>query len=622
MPQEMTRHDKPADSSLVRRTLCAALCLVCMACGDDAETRKTGPDAGGAPDTSEDLDIGEDVVDVTLADDEVETTSGLVKGHVRRGVVEFLGVPYASAGRFELPSPLDPWSEVLDATEPGPVCPQLGQSASVASWGPQPPACETCLDETCRAFCWSEACLNLNVWHPKGAQDKPVMVWIHGGSYVYGANTFNNGRNLAEAADVVVVAINYRLGALGMFAHPQIGGANYGMHDELAALGWVQDNIAGFGGDPGNVTVFGESAGGTSACALATSESAKDLVHKVIVQSGQCQAVLRGLELNSSTCGETVDACPTRQVIESDNLWNCVSQHCLGLRLAESLGCTEDVEACLQNKDALAILGALPQNIGFGEGVLWSRFRDGGLLNKAPAQALYDGTFEPKPIVFGTTKDEATLFFYPHGPDVTTLSDFEAFVGLWGECSETISAKYPAEDDEEAMNAYLRLLADYSYTCPTKWAAQSASYWHNQVWLYQFDYVPWFGETAIEPTGYRLGAYHSAELPLVFANAVHPGNSDACRADADGTFFCCDPAGICFDRRDAAMSRQLTEMWGRFAHEGRPAAQWPAYTLDDRQQLLLDESSGVTRRYRDDVCDMWLGVFEAFEQGTPCNRRQ
>jgi para-nitrobenzyl esterase len=213
----------------------------------------------------------------------VTTPAGALQGEVEDGVRAFKGIPYAQPpvgrARWTPPKPLAPWPGVREASAFGPACVQPAQPAKslyADDLGPM-----------------SEDCLTLNVWAPADAKGAPVLVWIHGGSLVSGASreAIYDGANLARRG-VVVVSINYRLGVLGYLAHPQLSAespdkvsGNYGLLDQLAALRWVQANIAAFGGDPANVTIAGQSAGGLSVLYLMVSPTARGLFAKAIAES-------------------------------------------------------------------------------------------------------------------------------------------------------------------------------------------------------------------------------------------------------------------------------------------------------------------------------------------------
>jgi para-nitrobenzyl esterase len=220
----------------------------------------------------------------------VDTTCGKVEGLERGGVVQFRGVPYGRAERFRPVETARPWAGVLDATRFGPVAPQRRSPTDVLLGIDKQHA--------------SEDCLVLNVFTP-GVDEarRPVMVWIHGGGFTNGSGhlPYYNGTKLALHGDVVVVTINYRLGVFGFLRLDHLlggrderfaGSANNGLRDQVAALRWVRDNIAGFGGDPGRVTIFGESAGGMSVTSLLATPAAEDLFHGAIAQSGAGENVL------------------------------------------------------------------------------------------------------------------------------------------------------------------------------------------------------------------------------------------------------------------------------------------------------------------------------------------
>ena len=222
--------------------------------------------------------------------DGIAINSGLISGTISsNGAEAFLGIPYAKAPvgdlRWRAPQPVEPWQGVRDASEYGNDCAQVPFPSDAAPLGTEP----------------AEDCLFMNVWRPAGAASDaglPVLVWIHGGGFIIGAASqeLYHGHNLAKQGDVVVVSINYRLGVLGYANLASVlnddrFSVNNGLQDQVAALKWVQENIADFGGDPDNVTIFGESAGGMSVGTLLGTPSAKDLFHKAIVQSGSADHV-------------------------------------------------------------------------------------------------------------------------------------------------------------------------------------------------------------------------------------------------------------------------------------------------------------------------------------------
>ncbi|MCZ9342539.1 carboxylesterase family protein, partial [Streptomyces sp. TRM76130] len=302
----------------------------------------------------------------------VATRYGQVRGEAGETAHSYLGIPYAAppvgALRWRPPAAPASWTGVRDATAPGDPC---VQTASDSPWGdlagPGTP---------------SEDCLYLNVHTPARPSllKRPVMVWIHGGGFTVGSGAFYDGSTLAADGDVVVVTLNYRLGAFGYLAHPDLAGesaegvsGNYGVLDQQAALRWVRDNVAAFGGDPDNVTVFGESAGGGSVCHQLVSPRAVGLFDRAIAQSG---------------CGF---ALPTQE-----------SQQRVGSAWADSLGCAD--AACLRALPADRVLTAAQSPTA-----RWTPNVDGAVLPRQVMDALESGRFHRVPVLQGTTADEGRL---------------------------------------------------------------------------------------------------------------------------------------------------------------------------------------------------------------------
>ncbi len=307
---------------------------------------------------------------------------GMVQGEIDGGSRRFLGIPFAKPPvgnlRWRPPQPPDPWEGVLQANQMSPPCAQLAALTTPASD--------------------NEDCLYLNVWAPPAPSGPlPVMLWIHGGGNTSGSTAdqiplgvgglFYNGRNLAETRDVVIVTTNYRLNIFGFLSHPALNAedpeypysGNQALLDQVAALEWVRDNIAAFGGDPGNVTIFGESAGSFDVCYHVASPLSRGLFHRAISESGGCTT-------RSTTSAEAVQRTET---------------------LIDSIGCgaAEDALACLR---ALPVATLLANAGGFDPIV------DGGFLPDQP-RTLYDnGDYAKVPYILGSNSDEGTLFLLEH----------------------------------------------------------------------------------------------------------------------------------------------------------------------------------------------------------------
>lgn len=398
----------------------------------------------------------------------VETPWGAVMGRVRDGVRVFMGLPYAAAPvgdlRWRAPQPHPGWSGVRDAAEAGPAPLQAGPAdvADIVSVGGAP-------EPT------SEDCLTLNVWAPAGADRAPVMVWLHGGSNRMGAGSLPFYDGAAFARDgVVLVTINYRMGQMGFFAHPALTAearsdeplGNQALLDQIAALEWVRDAIAAFGGDPAKVTLFGESAGGLDILALMTARRARGLFSQAIVQSG----------------GGWLPATPLK------------TAEARGVAAAAALGldatATPAQLRALDGRRLAAVEGA------FGPVI------DGRLLDRDPISAFARGDFADVPLIIGANSGEDSLLNYGGG-----LERFGKLIRP----NAKLKRVYPeARDDEALIRAGFR---DFAFAAPARWVARRPK--RAPSWLYMFDYV----ETAKRETTPR--AAHAAEIFHVFETLDH-----------------------------------------------------------------------------------------------------
>lgn len=539
------------------RALAAVVATVlCVAGCDDGAARDAERDAGERDDSGA-SDASAPAIQRGLT---IATAKGNLRGAQVGATRVFQGIPYAAppvgALRWRAPVPAEAWDGTLDATAPGPMCPQFVPIVgNVDDRG-------------------DEDCLSLNVWTPEPAPKTPlsVMVWIHGGSFEIGsgAEPQYDGRLLSERGDVVVVTINYRLGPLGFLAHPALeaddpdgGAGNWGIRDQQLALRWVHDEIAAFGGDPGSVTVFGESAGAMSACVHLVAPESRDLAQRVIMESGVC---VRG------------DG--TRAPVQSAE-----QAHELGARFAKGVGCDADgdVAGCLRALSAEDALRWTENAADFLSEVRWRPVIDGKVIPDAPEAMIADGDWSGVPIVLGTNRDELALFVAPPlGMPIATRDAYVALVAAQypGRADEVL-AQYPADDDAAANDAFVRLMSDWIFTCPTRTLARAAADVGGATYLYSFEQVPSnsiFGD---------IGVFHAAEIPFVFGTSSPLGGADSA----------------------PALSEAMQNYWTAFAHAGDPNGgdleAWPRYeTASDKHMVLaLPLVAGVGLRR--EACDFW-----------------
>ncbi|MFV1987263.1 MAG: carboxylesterase/lipase family protein, partial [Gemmatimonadota bacterium] len=459
------------------------------------------------------------------------------------GMAVFRGVPYAAAPtgdlRWRPPGPPDARRGLQSATEFGAACPQIDRLAAFI--GNIAAAFEAGEDVVPILAATDEDCLTLNIWTPEfeDGADLPVMVWIHGGSNNAGRGSQGeyDGVRLA-ARGVVLVSINYRLGPLGFFAHPALsaespGGAsgNYGLMDQVAALQWVKDNIAEFGGDPDRVTIFGESAGSTDIILLMTAPAAEGLFQRAIGQSG---APMVGLTPRST--GEAA-----------------------GVRLVRKLGFdnpdSETAIAELRVMDA----GALVRAIDDVDGTYSVRaVLDGLLLTRDTDDVFADGDEAAVPLLIGSNQNEfATLPYYLPAIE-RTVEGYEKWVASTrGRTAGRVLELYPAAEDAGVTSALVSQVTDFVFTCATRTAARRHSAAGNATYRYFFTRV------SPGPGGDALGAYHGMEIGYVFNN----------RYD-----------WIPADEADLRLDEAMAGAWVRFAATGDPngdgLAAWPEYDAE------------------------------------------
>ena len=501
--------------------------------------------------------------DPAVAAPRADVTGGPVEGVQEGDVAIFRGIPFAAPPVGELrwrpPAPLETWEGVRDATAPGAICPQPvggGNSQFFAlmiermglSWWRR-----ALVDLGARltpAPMMSEDCLTLNVWAGDfGAEQgpaKPVMVWIHGGGHVAGSGSeaIYDGTSLAKRG-VVVVTINYRLGVLGFMAHPALSAesenassGNYGMLDQIAALEWVRENASAFGGDPGNVTIFGESAGGHSVGQLMASPLARGLFHRAIPESGS--GLQQFLHLR-----EAIGPLP--------------SAESLGVLLAETLAVDDatDPAAALRSLEAAELVAAAT---GGEFGAMTHPNVDGWVLPKTTLETFRAGEQAPVPLLVGTNADEGTLLYplfrVPTSAPIVAedLASWQAALeGGYGEHAAEAAALYPAATDADVDAAGEQFWGDAFFGTGAWLMARYHTAAGQPAYLYMFERTPPDAEQT-------AGAYHAAEIPFVFGSAfpLFPSND-----------------------YDETLGETIRDHWIQFARSGDPKAParepWPAY---------------------------------------------
>ena len=410
----------------------------------------------------------------------------------------FQGIPYAAPPvgqlRWASPQRAASWRGIRDATKPGNRCAQAEGLIDPAST--------------------TEDCLYLNVTTPRQSSGHklPVMVWIHGNGFISGAGSLYDAQQLANSGQVVVVSPNYRLGIFGFLAHPaldhgqarQLSG-NFGIEDQQAALRWVKRNAAAFGGDPGNVTIFGESAGGTSVCSHLVAPGSAGLFQKAIVQSAQC------------TGRKWSPGPPTWFPLPRSER----EQH--GLEVAAKVGCTDPgtAAACLRGKRTEKLSKWSDDGVGSGPTV------GGGVLPLSPDRAFATGRFNHVPIIQGTTRDEHRLFtaaIETATGQVTTPASYreEVHTLFNQQDAQRILARYPVAQFHSAGEALSAVVTDWAWGCTVLDRDRALA---AQTPLYAFEFAdesaPWF--TTLPRPNFPTGAFHGAELQYLFADEQLPG---------------------------------------------------------------------------------------------------
>ncbi|MGW7059579.1 carboxylesterase/lipase family protein [Streptomyces sp. NPDC054904] len=505
---------RPGRRAWLRTVLFPVLCAVAL-------LTATAMPATGAPSDS--------LPSAGRSDAVVRTDHGLVRGATHGSHLTFGSIPYAAPPtgplRWRVPAPATPWQGVRDATTASPRCVQMPTPGADAVLG-------------------SEDCLYLNVTMPASkaaGQKRPVLVWLHGGAFLGGSGSDYSAEQLAVRGNAIVVTVNYRLGIFGYFGHPGLGSAPpFGLADQQAALRWVRANANSFGGDAGNVTLFGESAGALSICAHLTSPTSAGLFQRAVLQSGSC--------MMSFPRGALAPGTPAYEPFAAQS-----DVRAAGEEAARQLGCTsgsgEQVLACLreQGTDRLAT-AQLMQSFNrpaFGN----------SLLPEAPDQALRSGRFHRVPVILGTNHDEMRMFvgltlaMFP----LRTEDDYRArLVDAFGKAAPAVEARYPASQHPTPAIAWAAVLTDRSLTCTTLEAGRAIAARAPGLPLYGYEFsdpdAPVLAGLPTNPD-FSYGAAHGFEMPFLFSSLpTERPLTDAQRALAD----------------------RMVDYWTRFARTGDP----------------------------------------------------
>ncbi len=552
------------------------------------------PSDGAA--ASEDAPASEDATAVLPAGTSpvVSVADGQLQGHVDRSVYAFLGIPYAAPPvgslRWKEPQPAMPWTGVRDASQFGNRCPQNASSTNMT------PASTT------------EDCLFLNVWTPNPSASKlPVMVWIHGGGnfggsaadtlpiVVGGPNAadggfFYDGASLS-ANGVVVVTLNYRLGIFGFFPHPGLvaegsKAGNQALWDQRFAMQWVQANVAKFGGDPQNVTIFGESAGAYNVCLHVASAPKPPLFEHAISESGGCTtrqptlAEAQPLALGVAAevgCGGATD---------SDG-----GSPESGAPADASTGdaSAADSLACMRGLTTAALLATHEEDTSSGLAEIFDAVVDGDFLTDQPRTLFQNRATAKVPYLLGSNNDEDMLFelSVPAVTDETGLT--AAIAQDFGDAGATLNALYPLSEFDggypnQFQAALTRMKSDQMLICNTYDSAQLSAAQGVPAYTYNFD---------ISAASY-LGACHGSELPYVFGTGTQ----------------------LTAGSPQAATSAAMERYWTRFAAKGNPSGgsdpAWPSFSTSSNQRMQFTlQAPSVVSNFHATECAYWISTYES-----------
>jgi para-nitrobenzyl esterase len=494
----------------------------------------------------------------------VPTQYGDVRGVLQGQVESFKALPFAAPpiGKLRWMPPQEPagWTGIRDASNFSPKCPQKRPEDDV--------------------FVGSEDCLYLNVFKPAGASALPVIVFIHGGSNVYGSASqaapnlvaFYDGSQLAQNENVVVVTLNYRLGALGFIGHKKLSEAsgygasgNYAYMDQIQALKWVQRNIAAFGGDPSNVTLFGQSAGAKGVWVHMSSPLSKGLFHRAIVDSA--------LKENARPFGFAEQ---------------------VGAELSHKLNCSNatDELACMRDKSAKAIVDALPSAHGSG---LYAVVVDGKVLTDSPIDMMQSGHHNHVPILQGNVEEEGSVLNDEMSRNIKTQEDY--ITAVWElarnmppdtpvvAVAVELLRLYPLSEYGSPRQAFNAIFADKDYICSSRRVLRALSDSQTEFFVGQFFYTHAYSDGPLV----KYGASHGFELLFIF--------------DTLGAAQFSPTPG------EAALVKTFQDTWAGFARTGTAPPSWKRYDAHKENYVIFDTQMSEGDHLRMDQCDFWDTLF-------------
>ena len=497
----------------------------------------------------------------------VDIKSGKIHGYSEGNIQIFKGIPYAEPPvgdlRFKPSVPKKTWKNTLDCTQFGPIAPQRTDAfLGALKDSPQ-----------------SEAdCLNLNVWTP-GTDDKnrPVLFWIHGGGFSFGSGSSTDGSVMADKCDVVVVSINYRVGILG-FLYIENEISNLGMLDQITALNWVRENIANFGGDPNNVTIFGESAGAVAVSALLAMPSAKGLFHRAIVQSGTAHPLRHQASLGIAGAEKVL----TELEVTGDTI--------KGLK-------------DIPTKEIVAVASKLEvESRKSGDDFPYGVYIDGDTLPAHPMEAIKNGIASEIELIIGTNQDEYKLYSasLPDSNQVDEkrlLNMVRRILGIFGrdetDAAEMINTYKSARQGKlptDPVNVRDAIMTDLRFRIPALRMAEAQAPHQANLFTYLFTY-----QTPV--MGGKLGACHGLEIPFVFGTLGEKERAIYPKRDVDTD----------------KLSEKMMAAWASYARSGDPShggiPTWGDYDLENRKTMLfgldinlVDDPFGQERQ-------TWDGLF-------------